>query len=104
MNNEQRLAELQQGIKDHLHEATSMAFEYDQLGGSITLNTMLHFEKDEETTNHLIGYEADILNVLLSNKELTGIILRSLKTMLDEEEKEQWKNSLKNHSKHIHTF
>lgn len=104
MKNEQRLAELQQGIKDHLHEATSMALEYDELGGHITLNAMLHFEDDDETTNHILGYEADILNVLLSNKELTGIILRSLKTMLDEEEKEQWKNSLKNHSKHIHTF
>lgn len=85
MNKAKRLSELQQGIKDHLHEATSMAFEYDDLGGKVTLNVMLHFEDDEETTNHLIGYEEDILNVLLSNEKLTIMILKSLQKMLEEE-------------------
>lgn len=85
MNKTQRLTELQQGIKDHLHEATSMALEYDDLGGKVTLNAMLHFEDDKETTNHLIGYEEDILNVLLANDRLTQAILKSLKDMMEKE-------------------
>lgn len=85
MNKAKRLSELQQGIQDHLHEAASMVLEYDDLGGKVTLNAMIHFEDDKETTNHLIGYEEDILNVLLSNEKLNVMILKSLQKMLEEE-------------------
>lgn len=86
MNKDKKLSELQQGIKGHLHEAANMASEYDDLGGKVTLNTMIHFEDDEEITNHLIGYEEEILNVLLSNDRLNIMMLKSFKKLLEEGE------------------
>lgn len=85
MSNAQKLAELKTEILEHLHEAASKTLQYDDLGGKVTLNVMTHFENDDETTNHLIGYEEDILNVLLSNEKLTIMILKSLQKMLEEE-------------------
>lgn len=85
MSNAQKLAELKTEILEHLHEAASKTLQYDDLGGKVTLNVMTHFENDDETTNHLIGHEDNILNVLLSNDQLTSVILKSLKQMMIDE-------------------
>lgn len=86
MNKDKKLSELQQGIIYHLNKAANMASEYDDLGGKVTLNTMIHFEDEEEVENHLIGYEEDILNVLLSNDRLNIMMLKSFKKLLEEGE------------------
>lgn len=85
MSNAKKLAELKSEILDHLHEAASKTLQYDDLGGKVTLNVMTHFENDDQTTNHLIGNEDDILNVLISNDRLTSVILKSLKQMMKDE-------------------